>query len=150
VRIILVRNGSEYCTVKFTEAWTGETKEHWYGRYAAYYQGGGTGDFSRKNTEFGKRKLSRGPPWAWGGLHSARGNPFVRCGPIRLIWSIRSTLYFSESPGRPGVELAPTKCTEISQVNVFDSRLRWYRYDENRKDVYIPIDQLWEEIEDKK
>ncbi len=149
-RLILVRKGPEYCAVTFTEAWTGKTEEYWYGRYEAYYQGDGTGDFSNKNVEFRKRKLSSGPPWAWGGFHSARGNPFVSCGPIRLIWSIKSTLYFSEDPGRPGVELAPTKWTDISQVSVFDPRLKWYRYDENRKDMYIPIDQLWENDVDKK
>ena len=50
-----------------------------------------------------------------------------------------------------GVEgKAPTKWTDISQVIAFDPRLRWYRYDENREDTYIPIDQLWEDGEERK
>lgn len=46
--------------------------------------------------------------------------------------------------GDYGIELAPTKWTDISQVDVFDPRLIWYRYDENRKDLNIPVDKLWE------
>jgi hypothetical protein len=149
-RILLVRQGLQYCAIKVVDAWTGKTEEYWYGSYESYYQADGTGDFSNKNVEFRKRKLSTLPPWGFGGLHFARGNPYIRCGPIRLLWSFKSTIYFSDSAIRPGVELSPTKWTNISQVNVFDKRLRWYRYGENPKSRYIPMDQLWEDGENQK
>jgi hypothetical protein len=62
-------------------------------------------------------------------------------------------IYFfslSQKDGDYGIELAPTKWTDISQVNVFDPRLKWYRYDEKRKDTFIPIDQLWENGKEEK
>ena len=77
-------------------------------------------------------------------------NFYIKCGVVKILWSYSRTVYFSESPSRGGVELAPTKCTDILQVNAFDPRLKWYRYDGNRKDMYIPVDQLWEDGEDQK
>jgi hypothetical protein len=29
-------------------------------------------------------------------------------------------------------------------VNVFDPRVKWYRYDEKRERIFIHIDRLWE------
>ncbi len=149
-RILLVRKDSDYCAIKFTEFWTGKTKEDLYAKYESYYQGDKTGDFSNKNIKFKKEDLSWpkaktsifGHPWAPGTKDE------IRCGPIKLWWTGKGTVYFYkryQPESDYGIELAPTKWTDISQVNVFDSRLKWYRYDEKRKDVIIPVDQLWEE-----
>jgi hypothetical protein len=37
-----------------------------------------------------------------------------------------------------GIELAPTKWQEISEVNIQDPHLNWYRYDEKRERILIP------------
>jgi len=151
-RIVLIRRGSEYCAVKFAEVWKGKTESARFQNYESYYQGDGTGDFSSKNAQFTKDTLvdrqsvlGRLYPVPFG-----HRNLYIKCGAVKLLWSDSGTLYFSESPGRGGVELAPTEWTDISQVNVFDPRLKWYRYDEKRKDIYIPIDQLWEDGEEEK
>ena len=44
--------------------------------------------------------------------------------------------------GDYGIELSPTKWEGIQEVNVHDPRLKWYRYDENRESVDIPLDNL--------
>ena len=57
-RIVLVRRGSEYCAMKFTEAWEGKGVESpRFANYESYYQGDGTGDFSKSNVQFVKDTL---------------------------------------------------------------------------------------------
>jgi hypothetical protein len=155
-RIVLVRKGCQYCAVKFVEAWKGKTEYDFFANYESYYQGDGTGDFSSKNVQFIKEQLAWRRRVGLGKMFSFPAGPEnleIKCGPIKLFWSSRGSVYFrghAEKEGEYGIELAPTKWTDISEVNVFDSRLKWYRYDEKRKDTYIPIEQLWENGEYKK
>jgi hypothetical protein len=154
-RILLVHKDSQYCAVKFTETWKGKTESARFTNYESYYQGDGSGDFSSKGVQFTKDTLvdrqsvlGRLYPVPFG-----HRNQEIKCGPIRLFWSgIDWVCFFGlkQKQGDYGIELAPTKWTDISQVNVFDPRLKWYRFDEKRKHVRIPIDQLWEDGEEKK
>ncbi len=147
-RILLVRKDSDYCAIKFIKFWTGKTEDDRYATYEAYYQGDKTADFNNKNVTFKREELYAPKP-----SFSFFGHPFafgakkeVRCGPIKLWWTGFGSVYFFkryQREGEYGIEFAPTKWTDISQVNVFDHRLKWYRYDENRKRVNIPVDQLW-------
>jgi len=151
-KILLVRKDLEYCAIKFTKFWTGKTELDWYANYESYYQGDKTGDFNKKNVQFKKEKLSFPKPRGIGRFAFSFGNKDVRCGPIKLFWFGQGWVYFyssSQDEGDYGIELAPTKWTDISQVNVFDPRVKWYRYDEKRKDVNIPIDKLWDDTEEK-
>ena len=147
-RILLIRKSSDYCTVKFTEFWTWKTEEDYYARYESYYQGDKTGDFTKKNVQFRKEELSFPKPRGIGRLAFSFGNREIKCGPIRLLWSGKGAVHFykeGQDEGDYGIELAPTKWTDILQVNAFDPRLKWYRYDGKRKRVNIPIDKLWED-----
>lgn len=149
-RILLVRKGMEYGALIITEAWIENREEDKYARYESYYQGDKTGDFSNKNVQVRKGKLSR-PKGIWvGGGHwfSFRLRPEIRCGRIKLLWFYKTFVCFfgyGQAQGDYGIELAPTKWTDISEVNVFDPRLKWYRYDEERPRTRILIDQLWED-----
>jgi hypothetical protein len=156
-RVLLIRKDSQYCAVKFTEAWTGETEFDFWSNYESHYQGDGTGDFSNENVQFTKGQLITRKLVGLGKMFSfpaGRQNKEIKCGPIKLFWH-KGWVYFYDV-GRPNAadsiinEMAPTKWTDISQVNVFDPRLKWYRNDGYRKDVYIPTDQLWEDEKDKK
>lgn len=144
--ILLVRKNSKYCAIKFTKFWTGKTKDDEYASYEAYYQNDTTGNFKNKNVHFKKGELSRPRLRGIGRLSFSFGKIDVRCGPIELFWSGKGWVYFfssNQKQGDYGIELAPTKWTDIQQVNVFDPRLKWYRYDENRKDMIVPVDRLW-------
>jgi len=151
LRILLVRKDTDYCAIRFIKFWTGKDENDRYATYESYYQGDKTGDFTNKNAKFTKEELHFPKP-----SFSLFGHPFafdirddIRCGPIRLWWSGGGSVYFFKSAQRQGdygIELAPTKWTDISQVNVSDPRLKWYRYDEKRKRMNIPVDQLWEDM----
>jgi hypothetical protein len=150
-KILLIRKDSDYGAIKFIKFWTGKAENDRYATYESYYQGDKTGDFSNKNAEFTKEELhSPNPSFSLFGHPIAFGiRDDIRCGPIRLWWFGGGTVCFWEGGQRQGdygIELAPTKWTDISQVNVSDRRLKWYRYDEKRKDTKIPVDQLWEDM----
>ncbi len=151
-RILLVRKGTDCCAVKFTSFWTGKTEYDQYGRYEVYYQGDGTGDFSAKNVKVQTGELKRPKPWGipMTDISLASGNITVRCGPMKLTWISKAGLYFwnalREEEGDHGVELAPTPWTGISEVNLRDPRIRWYRYG-TRQNKAIPVDRLWPETQ---
>jgi hypothetical protein len=154
-KILLVRKGSEYCAIKFTKLWSENTSEigtlfvasgsDEYAMYELYYQGDKTGDFTKKNVKFKKEKLSYLKPRGIGRLAFTFGNQEIKCGTIELSAISNSVSFYGEGQkeGDYGIELAPTKWTDISEVNVFDPRIKWYRYDENRERVNIPVEQLW-------
>jgi len=148
-RIMLIRKGVQYGAIKFTNAWIG--RFGWErATYESYYQGDGTGDFSKANVQVRNGRLSLSKEhWVGGGHHiNFWRDVDIRCGPLKLLWTYRTNVCFfsdSQEQGDYGIELAPTKWTAISQVNVFDPRVKWYRYDEKRRAQFIPIDQLWED-----
>lgn len=152
-RIILVRKDSEYCAIKFTQFWTGKTEEDRFASYESYYQGDKSGDLSNKNVQVRKEQLSSSKPRGIGRLAFSSGNRDVLCGQIRLEWTDKGWVYFygsDQKEGDYGIELAATQWTDISQVNVFDPRLQWYRYDPKRKRINIPIDKLWRDTRNQK
>jgi hypothetical protein len=145
-RILLVRKDRSCCAVKFTKFWTGKTEQDWFADYVSYYQGDGTGDLSKKTVEVKTGKLSSPKPRGIGRLAFSFGNKEVQCGPIRLFWFGHGWLNFyreGKHEGDYGIELAPTKWTDVLKVNVFDPRLTWYQYDSQRSDIEIPVEQLW-------
>jgi len=149
-RVLIVRKNLEYCVLKFTKIWAGKTEEDWYASYESYYQGDKTGDFSKTSVQLRKYELSSPRPHGIGRLAFSFGDKDVKCGPLKLFWFGQSWVYFfsnGQKEGDYGIELAPTKWTDISQVNVFDPRLKWYRYDAKRQDIKIPIDRLWDDKE---
>src|SRR4030043_88437 len=95
------------------------------GEMLASDQGDKTGDFSKKNVRFREGELLD-PKGIWvGGGHylSLRGTYNIRCGPIKLAWAYKTFVAFYSRRQKErdyGIELAPTKWTDISEVNVFD------------------------------
>ena len=152
-KILLVRQNSNYGAVKLTKLWTGKTKEDRYAEYESYYQGDKSGNLSNKNVQFERGKLSFPKPRGVGRFAFSFGNRDIQCGPIKLAWYGEEWIYFfstNQDQGDYGIELAPTIWSNISQVNVFDSRIKWYRYNSKREDITIPIDKLWESEKIKK
>ncbi len=162
-RILLIRKGPTCCALKFTEFWAAKTekdrykgKDWWnYARYETWYQGDGTGDFSKRNVEVKEDEVHEARHFAIGrlvlGFGGDRGQ--VQCGPIKLLWTQNGIVCFyrlgmSTSPERIkeyGIELAPTPWKDISEVDLHDPRITWYVYDDARERTDIPIDRLWPE-----
>jgi len=146
-RILLIHKDNEYCALKFIQCWIEKEGKERFATYEVYHQGDGTGDFSNNNVKItqGKATLLQ-PRGLFYPLLWQPGNPEVKCGSLRLRWDYRGAVCFFErhrSPGEYGIKLAPTPWTDISQVNVLDSRLKWYGYDRQRKSVDIPIEKLF-------
>lgn len=166
-RIILIRKNAEYCAIKFIKVWTEFDEERYktythhvdveldkyystkkYADYEGYYQGDGSGSFTKTNVKITRETASwlplKGPfrPFIY-----QPGRARVECGPYRLGWQYK-TFVSSIPKGKyleeHGFELAPTTWKDIKEINVFDPRVKWYRYDEKREKLFIPIDKLWE------
>lgn len=170
--MLLIRKNNNYCAMKFNRNWTAvdekarkeyepyvnrgivdaesarEAYEKKYAAYTIYYQGDGGADFSKGNVIKSEHIASwlplQGPfrPFIY-----QPGDAHIKCGPFKIGWEYKNAVCFIPSGkglGDYGIELAPTPWTDIEEVNVFDPRVKWYRYDDKRKRVNIPIDQLWE------
>lgn len=150
-RIILARKGTEYCAIKYHDFWTKNEGKELYASYESYYQGDSSGDFSKKNVEYRKDTVSYlGPSKFYGLWHSERGRLNVKCGPIQLLWTGGGNHGGVEFSGagmgvdyKFTIELAPTPWTDISEVNVHDPRIWWYKYNARRWNLYIPLNELW-------
>ncbi len=93
--ILLVRKEQQYCAIKFTKFWTGETKDDEYATYESYYQGDKTGDFTNKNEKFKLGKLFRPRLRGIGRCAFSFGTTDIECGPIKLFWSGEGCVIFS-------------------------------------------------------
>jgi hypothetical protein len=140
-KILLARKDSEYCALKFTNTWLGETKYDHYTSYEFYYQGDGSGDFSRSDVESGTGELFFPRVRGWMGIPVIKGaRDIIKCGGMKFKW------FYIASVGFGGAELAPTPWTSINEVNVHDPRIKWYQSDRNRsrKGIKVHIDRLWD------
>ncbi|MBN1103927.1 MAG: hypothetical protein JXL84_10985 [Deltaproteobacteria bacterium] len=145
---LLIKKNNEYCALKFLSYWNENHGQDRYATYISYYQGDGTGNFTKDTVQLHKGELSFPKPRGVGRLSFSFGKKEVICGPIRLFWAGNGYIYFhreGQEQGDHGIELAPTKWTDISQVNVADHRLKWYRYDPGRPRSTIPLENLWPE-----
>ncbi|OGQ95294.1 MAG: hypothetical protein A2521_03960 [Deltaproteobacteria bacterium RIFOXYD12_FULL_57_12] len=147
-RILLIRKDLHCCALKFTRLWTDNDGKEKYADYEVYYQGDGTGNFANNNVTRSEGRASefplRGPfrPFIY-----QPGDSYVKCGPFKLGWNYKKKVAVmppDKGLGDFGFELAPTPWTDIKEVDIKDQRVKWYRYEEKRKRVFIPIDKLWE------
>jgi len=145
--ILLVRRKSEYCAVKFTAAWKGKNRYDNHARYVSFFPSDRKRGFSQDNLKAIEGELHYRPV-NWGGCHFVIGDSGVRCGSFALVWGYPTFLLYLE-PGEQdhhlGIEIAPTKWTDIKEVNLSDPRIKWYEFEERRDAIYIPIDDLWTE-----
>jgi hypothetical protein len=140
-RVLLVRKDKHYGAVILSDCRSGEKVGEASARYTSFYQGDGSGDFTRPNVKIVKGDLGQSKACGIGRLAFDFGNKNIRCGPLLLAWSGRNHVYFystKERQGDYGIELAPTKWTEISQVNVHSEKITWYRYDLTRRVREVP------------
>jgi hypothetical protein len=134
-KIILAKKGLEYCSIRFTSTWLSGSDFDYYTAYEYYYQGDGSGDFKRSNVKFGNGELfyPRDPGWFAIPFTSGAKDTFG-CGGLKIKWFHTGGVNFDD------FELAPTPWKSITDVNVHDTRLKWFRKDANRKKITVYID----------
>ena len=139
-RILLARKGTEYCAIKFTDTWLGETERDHFTSYDFFFQGDGSGDFTKSNVIAGSDELyfPKIQPIVFDIGYQKGLKDTIICGGMKLEWLFIAWLRFLK------YELAPTPWTSIKNVNVQDPRVKWYKKDSDRKDRSVPIDQLWD------
>jgi hypothetical protein len=149
-RMLLVRKNNNLCALRFTKvfhegSYQKPSSVAYYADYEWFYSDEGGGRLGNSKLKSGRGRLDE--------KHTGYGHPFdvsannvIECGSFRLGWNPPSTVWFHigvDSKGDVGNELAPTKWTDIADVNSNDPRLRWYKYGQIRDELFIPIDQLW-------
>jgi hypothetical protein len=127
------------------------TSTEWLGKsvYESYFQSNASGSFSSGNvvTKTGELNLQESK-----GL--GRGVYIYKPGPYRASIGKWSFSFFGPSLmgmsdhsswtgdfGDHGFEFAPTSACNLSEVNVHDNRLRWFRYDRNAN-VILTLSEL--------
>ena len=160
---LLIRKGNGYCALKLTESKPGKDKHKWRAEYETYYQGDAADSFGAKPAAFRRKKLTDLDPFYIARMHRCtdggcsvlnfeKENRQIDCGEFHLDWSgERNLIFFDEywpmkRKGRIRMEMAPTNWQNISDINVFDDRLKWYQYNDNRKETLTPVDNLWDRL----
>jgi hypothetical protein len=97
--------------------------------------------FERKRLD-----LVSGPVVGLGRFGFQKGRIGLHCGNAKLEWTYPNNVslgsYTQPTAKRVLVEIAPTAWSEVSQINLNDKKLHWYRYDEGRKDTLVSIEEL--------
>lgn len=127
--VCLVRRGDQRAAIRFIEVRRLKEQGTGYATYE-YYPDDRHGNF----TDAAKR-IDTVSVLGWGGFHPLsyqKGDAKLHAGPITLEYNFPTCISFTpygRSPGDYGVEIAPTRWTNIQQVNANDPTLRWFRYD---------------------
>jgi len=147
-RILLVKKDAAYGAIKFLKFWTGKSEEDRYAEYESFYMPAIENNvLSSERTVFKRKKLSSPKPRGIGRFAFSLGNKELECGPIKLFWSGKGSVYFyrlNQNEGDYGIELAPTNWSDILDVNLSDPRIQWYKFDLDRERKVILIDKIWE------
>lgn len=153
-RLLLAKKGNHMCAIRFTKFQRGHDTseatvfhsrdETLYANYQWFCQVDGSGDLKKRNITTGSGKLIRKPLKGVGRLAFQTGNETIKCGPFRLFWSFPTFVSFSYTPrcSNSGIRLSPTKWVSIEEINTSLSTLKWYHCDEQRKTIYVPIEEL--------
>jgi hypothetical protein len=130
--LLILKKGKEYGVIKFTKI--GENKAE----YEWYYNDNFGKNFINSRLKSGKGKVKDIYWTLIGRLSFQFGTLDIKCGKIKLKWSSKNIVYFTDDEGNDTViQMAPTKWTDIKEVDVFNNNLIWYKYDENRKEEII-------------
>jgi hypothetical protein len=152
--MLLIRHGTDKCVVRFTTFHRGhnakpETSfnsgaESFSGEYDWFYAKTPSRRDQEPVYEVGHRTVSLRASAGVGRLSFQTADNEIVCGPLKLAWFYPVRVGFNgrDSARDIGIELAPTRWTTIEKVNFDDPALRWYKQDEARKPMLIPMDNL--------
>ena len=141
---LLVRKGHEIGAIRFTSIERGCGVATGKARYESYFQADGSDSFRSSNVRKRTGNNELRPLKGIGELSFQTGNDKVHVG----HW-----LFLSSSPGAVsmwpyrgshkdyGYEFAPTSARDVAEIDAFDKRLHWYRFDDNSR-IEVPIADL--------
>jgi hypothetical protein len=114
--------------------------------YEWYFQADGSGDLTKKNVEHGSGDVSTGPIKGIGRFGFQTGSTYLKFGSVKAMWRQPDFIsFFSGTSGRcedAEYELAPTAWVMIADVKPNSPALKWFRCDDTRKSIVIPLAQL--------
>jgi hypothetical protein len=122
----------------------------WLGKsvYESYFQGDGSGSLVAKNVVRRTGELNLQPSKGPGrGISIYRPGPYkAQIGKWTFSFGNPSQMEMSDTSfwtgvGDHGFEFAPTSACDLSEVDVHNKRLKWFRYDRNAS-VTLPLADL--------
>jgi hypothetical protein len=151
---LLIHKDNTTCAIRYTDNKTasggystsysegnGHYESRFYAEYDYFYQDDGSGDFKKNNVITGHDKLV-GVSGTWSPSDQT-DSISVKCGALKLRGLSGVAFYQGLDPQDEGIELAPTKWRDVSEINFSDPKIKWYRYDKTRQTIKIPILDLW-------
>ncbi|HOM88750.1 MAG TPA: hypothetical protein PLR54_10495 [Spirochaetota bacterium] len=133
----LVKRNNKICAIRFLETGKHPKKDKNYAIYEYYFQCDGRGDFLNNTSKHGTGKATYKSFCIIGRLCFNTGNMNLACGEINIKWTGGRYLEYGDGLNRnekisdvikAGVQIAPTKWTDIKAVNVLEKGLKWYKY----------------------
>ena len=138
-KFLLLRKNSQYGAIRFISIKEKNAVYEW------YFQADKDSNLLNKGTQKGKGEVRDKYIPIIGRFSIQLGTLDIRCGSNLLEWSPPNWVYFystKDSQKDIGIELAPTNYSDIVNMNLHDNKLKWYRFDENRKDFEIKLYEL--------
>ena len=156
-KFLLIRKDKDLCAVRFTGAWRGNDKKDgtvWnsgeesfrvtYEWVGAIMEPDGRWKMDLGNN--GKGQATRGPIVGVGRFGFATGDSYVDCAKFRMGWPGSTGVGFEPDQSKfqeHGYELALTKWSDAAEIDPNAAYLKWFRFENNRKLIKIPIEKFW-------
>lgn len=154
-RLLLIRQeGRDVCAIRFLRVQRGDDKqpqtffssgdENVSAEYEWWLLRPSEADGNVRGAQNGKGVVSKGPLVGLGRLAFRTGQSFIQCGAFSLWWDYPARVRFHGAvrQGDYGVEIAPTGWKSVSEINLMEPSLKWYRYEEMRGFMGIPLESL--------
>lgn len=140
---LLVRKGKAFGAIKFTSIEPGEIKLMGKAAYESFFQGDGSGSFLSANVVKRSGELSTKPLTGIGRFSFGGGKRKLQIGDWAFAYHFPAWVSmwpFGKDERDHGYEFAPTSAREITEVDVFDKRLQWFKYDSNTSTTLLLSD----------
>jgi hypothetical protein len=145
-RFVLVRDNNKYCAIKFLRFWKSKKSNRDFAEYIRYYQQNVIDLFTEATSK--QDILKRPRTFGIGRLQIGFDkNMEIDCQEIKLFWGSNGSVYFhsfTQKGGEDyGIEIAPTIWKKINDIDISDKRIKWYKFDKDRKEKNVMINELW-------
>lgn len=145
---LLVRKGAQIGTIRIISIDPPDTRYIGKTAYESFFQADGSGSFSAKNVVRRTAELSIQPSKGPGrGIYIYRPGMYkAQIGQWTFPFNTSTVMAMSDASfwtgvGDHGYEFAPTSACNLSDVDVHDKRLQWFRFDRNAS-VILPLSDL--------